>query len=405
MASSEEQRGATNLLAVLCPPLLLRTETNKKLWNEYAKNYAQQQQKAAAASSAASASASVASVPSEWVLDMASAVHRDAAQLEFLGDEWSDDASLTQSLNQFLLPYLGVNSLSEEEWAEAKQTEDRIRAEGAGVSHLPPSHLQSWIAEASSGSSGAGLVVAELGVGGGRIASRVYTHVQRLYCFDIATEMLEQAQASISRQWRRQQAAAAAAAAATAANSDGPAAVPPTDSAAATLAVSAPAPASAGVLSLPPHLSLHLLAAAPAFPSKYHGTCDLVYCFDVMPHIDLHTIHGYFESIRRMLKPNPPAEERSARRPRVFLHTANLCAPLGWDRFSKQTRYTAGGFYFLSPDIVRQLATQHGYRIIQESKWTSAYVAPKATADSAAALPRESNLYYQRDYLFVMERK
>lgn len=378
----------------------MRAETNKKLWNEYAKNYAAQQQKAAAASSAASS----ASAPSEWVLDMASHVHRNAAQLEFLGDEWSDDASLTQSLNQFLLPYLGVDSMSEEEWAEAKQTEERILATGTGVSHLPPSHLRSWIAAASSSSSSParGLVVAELGVGGGRIASRVYPHVQRLYCFDIAAEMLEQAQASISRQWKRQQAAAATA------NNDAATAVTPAASSTAVAADSGssatPAAASLSALSLPPPVSLHLLTAAPSFPSKYHGTCDVVYCFDVMPHVDLHTINGYFESIRHMLKPNPPPEERNAVRPRVFLHTANLCAPLGWERFSKQTRYTAGGFYFLSPDIVRQLALKHGYRIIQESQWTSAYSAPQSGV-SAATLPRESNLYYQRDYLFVMERR
>ena len=370
----------------------------------------------------------------------------------------SDDASLTQSLSHFLLPYLGVNSLSEAEWAEARSVEQRIASSAsssssggaeARVSHLPPSHLQ---ARCSTCSPRSGLVVAELGVGGGRVASRVYEHVQRLYCFDIAEGMLQQAQESIARKHARQQprqqqqqqsdATAKVDVAPNAASASPSAAAPapvPSSTTAAVVAAAASSSSSStssssSSSSLPGHVSFHLLVAAPAFPSRLHGLCDFVYCFDVLPHVDLHTIHAYFLSIKTLLRPNlTPAEEEQAKaqaqgkeqgqgkekdastpttrpRPRVFLHTANLCAPLGWDRFSKQSRYSAGGFYFLTPDAVRQMARRTGYRIIQESVWNdpappTAAAAPSASssASSASSSPPATNLYYQRDFLFVME--
>jgi len=72
----------------------------------------------------------------QWLERMAGHVGRHTAQLTHLGDEWSDDFSLRQSLEEFLMPYLSETS-----------------------------H------------------VAEIGVGGGRIASRVYSHVKSLHCF------------------------------------------------------------------------------------------------------------------------------------------------------------------------------------------------------------------------------
>ena len=72
---------------------------------------------------------------------------------------------------------------------------------------------------------------------------------------------------------------------------------------------------------------------------RYH----FIYSFDVFVHLDLHTIWSYMKTIHRMLLPNG----------KCFLSTSNLLAPLGWERFSTQDKYTVGGFYFTTPDAMR----------------------------------------------------
>ena len=184
-------------------------QTNRKLWNEYAKNYSEKrisskQPRAArtpiansSASAAACSSAipdavatpsSTSTTPAGWVKQMASAV-RAPSELEFLGDEWADEPSLRQALEEFLLPYIGVNRLPPEIWKEAEAVEKQCASTGGrGISYLPPSRL---------GFPGSDLVVAEVGVGGGRVAARVYEHVGHLYAMDIAEEMIRQAKESL----------------------------------------------------------------------------------------------------------------------------------------------------------------------------------------------------------------
>lgn len=60
----------------------------------------------------------------------------------------------------------------------------------------------------------------------------------------------------------------------------------------------------------------------PDVGHRWHGAFDLVVCFDVMVHMDLHTMYRYFRLIRAMLRPSGAA----------FVSTANLLAPLGWRR-------------------------------------------------------------------------
>ena len=86
----QESKGSTR--AACCDLTDWRSpdsDTNKKLWNTYAANYKEQHQTAATKESSTSAptASADAAAPSAWVLDMASHVQRDAAQLEFLGDE------------------------------------------------------------------------------------------------------------------------------------------------------------------------------------------------------------------------------------------------------------------------------------------------------------------------------
>jgi hypothetical protein len=451
---------------------LSNVDTNKKLWNEYARNYTAPAAPAPAdaavaaasrdSSSSSSSAGGVGDTAASWVLAMASQVSRGARELDCLGDEWSDPFSLQQSLAHFLFPYLGVDTLSEGEWDESAQVEARIAAGEKGlINHLPPTSLRKWIAASSeaaatsqatataaaataadlsaspaavalpsraSSPAPGSLVVAEIGVGGGRVASRVYAHVKQLHCFDIADAMLQQAQQALARKYAMDEANKAAS---TAAASVAPSAAAPVQSAAvsadgdasssavATGAVSAPSSSaqtgsSSGslLLSPPPNMSFTLLTSSPRMPPRYHGQCDFIYCFDVLPHVDLHTLSGYFRSLRALLRPNPSAEEKAtglvAHQPRVFLHTANLLAPLGWARFNKQSKGTAGGFFFHSPDIIAHLARQHGYNIVQQSRWTEEKEEPAGSDAPAAAPPSEAaapntNLYYQRDLLFVLE--
>ena len=109
---------------------------------------------------------------------------------------------------------------------------------------------------------------------------------------------------------------------------------------------------------------------------EFDGVYDFIYVFDVFVHFDLHTMWRYFEEMHRMLKPEGVA----------FISTANLLTPGGWTRFSRQSRFTVGGFYFVSPEIVRALIDKAGFRIIKEAD-----VDP-------------SNTYYNRDYLALITK-
>ena len=72
---------------------------------------------------------------------------------------------------------------------------------------------------------------------------------------------------------------------------------------------------------------------------------------------------------------------------KAFVSTANLLTPLGWDRFQKQSKYTVGGFYFITPDIVQKCAEESNLRIVKTSKVDMDH----------------ENVYYNRDYLIVLE--
>lgn len=166
-------------------------------------------------------------------------------------------------------------------------------------------------------------VVAEIGIGGGRIANIVAPKINKLVGFDVANEMLKKASFALSEHK----------------NID----------------------------------YVHLTSSK--FDSKYEKTFDMVYSFDVFVHLDLHNIWAYFKEIKKVLKDDG----------KVFIHTANLNTPGGWDRFKVQERYWPGGFYFITPQTINILAEKAGYRIIKNSEVD------------------ESNFYLNRDYLFVME--
>jgi len=170
----------------------------------------------------------------------------------------------------------------------------------------------------------AGSVAAEIGSGGGRVAIQVAPLVSELRCFDISEAMLAKAKHAL-----REHA----------------------------------------------NVSFTLLDE-PRFSPEFDSVYDFLYVFDVFVHFDLHTMWRYFEEMHRMLKPEGVA----------FISTANLLTPGGWTRFSRQSKFTVGGFYFVSPEIVRSLIEKAGFRIIKEAN-----VDP-------------SNTYYNRDYLALITK-
>jgi len=178
--------------------------------------------------------------------------------LEFLGDEWGRKADVEMILSDFIYPYITTETFA-----------------------------------------------AEIGVGGGRIASRIAGRVKELGCYDISQEMLKRGQAALSS-----------------------------------------------------HSNVRFeLLDGPKLPEDVTNTYDFVYSFDVFVHLDIHTIWKYFQEIARVLKPGA----------RAFLHTTNLDAPGGWEHFASQEAYSVASHYFISPEIVQIFARRSGLTIARES--------------------------------------
>ncbi len=282
-------------------------ETNKRLWDRYAQEW----------------EGSGSGTQSEWVQEMAARTaqtSKDPAASAsqppppptIVGEEWSSPVDLDEVVKDFITPYLRPDA-----------------------------------------------TVVEVGVGGGRVATRVLGHCAKLSCLDISAGMLSKAKALLLTKQQQQQQQH---------EQEG------TPAAATT------------------ELDFVLLNASTlplTYPARLHGTCDFVYCFDVLPHVDLHTMHQSIQQIRLLLKPGAKA----------FLSTANLLTPAGWRRFACQRKYTAGGFYFVSPDIVQCLLRQAGLKVIKTSSVPAGF---KELRDEDG--PAQGNLYYGRDFLVVVER-
>jgi ubiquinone/menaquinone biosynthesis C-methylase UbiE len=179
-------------------------EANRKVWNMYAKDW---------------------SPETEWVKKMAGNLGEEwtTENLSFIGDEWSDRASLLQVIDEFIAP---------------------------------------WISQESE--------VAEIGVGGGRVAVKIVARCRTMHCLDISTEMLKRARKSIS------------------------------------------------TVQLESHQSVHYHELVTnELPLDFSGKLDFIYSFDCLPHCDIHTIQAYLKEFMRALKPGCHA----------MIHTSNITAP------------------------------------------------------------------------------
>ena len=117
-------------------------------------------------------------------------------------------------------------------------------------------------------------------------------------------------------------------------------------------------------------------AGPRAYPPTMARGFDFVYCFDVMVHLDAHAMYRCLRRVESLLADGG----------RAFVSTANLKAPDGFARFEKQSKYSVGGFFFVTPETVRVLADRAGLAVVRES--------PEVPG----------NLLLERDFLVVFER-
>lgn len=326
--------------AIVNVPDTDNVSTNVKLWNAYATGW---------------------TPAAPWVQTMAAQVHRDAeTELPCIGCEWSDELSLKLVLREWFAPVI-----------------------------------------ASVGS--ANLKVAEVGSGGGRIATWLAGQeaTASLHCLDISVRMLEKCKAAIDATCGPETAARVKYTHLPTHDGvvDWPWAPELSASATATSSSASGAP-TAGVV------------ADPALIQQ--GTFDLIVCFDVLVHCDMHATYATLLAIAKMLR-RGSSEGRTSR---AIISTSNLLAPLGWQRFQSQKRGTPAGFCWTTPETVDLLVQKAGLAVVRRSWPPSARGgdheaaagagggAPMLEGDvraDASASTTTGNVYLDRDYLLVLQ--
>ena len=183
---------------------------------------------------------------------------RETVSGDVLGEEWGSRAWVSEVLDQFVFPYVSADS-----------------------------------------------TVAEIGVGGARIATQVAPRVGAFYGLDVSKGMLHKARRML-------------------ADYD--------------------------------NVSLVRLKR-PESPPWLRGRVDFVYAFDVFVHFDLHTTWKYVGLMDELLRPGG----------RALVHVASLKSPLGWERFSHQKAFSVGGLYWQCPELVEIMADHAGFVKVAES--------------------------------------
>jgi 2-polyprenyl-3-methyl-5-hydroxy-6-metoxy-1,4-benzoquinol methylase len=166
-------------------------------------------------------------------------------------------------------------------------------------------------------------VVGELGSGGGRLAVRVGPRVKELHCLDISEEMLRRAGAAMRDQ---------------------------------------------------PNVRFHLMTSQQLPDSL--PRFDFMYAFDVLVHLDLHSIWAYLNQLVAGVRVGG----------HVLVHTTNLLTDPGWARFAGQPAYTIRGHYFVCPQLVDALLAHLPVEVVLRST------------------PGSGNFYEDRDDLVVLRR-
>ncbi|MBW4574225.1 MAG: class I SAM-dependent methyltransferase [Aphanothece sp. CMT-3BRIN-NPC111] len=148
-------------------------------------------------------------------------------------------------------------------------------------------------------------VVAEVGVGGGRLAVKAVEKVRELYCFDISEEMLKKARESLDNYSQ---------------------------------------------------VKL-ILMKKPQFEEEFYGKFDFVYSFDVFVHFDLISIWHSLNEIYKILRCNG----------RALIHTTNITIPIGGKRFEVQKNDGERLYFQTSPEAIKSLIAKLNMKVIKES--------------------------------------
>eukprot|EP00968_Pinguiococcus_pyrenoidosus_P011499 scaffold926_cov248-Pinguiococcus_pyrenoidosus.AAC.12 len=182
---------------------------------------------------------------------------------------------------------------------------------------------------------------AEVGCGGGRLAVRVAPLLRHLHCIDISPKMLQRCKAACDE---------------------------------AEL----------------PNASFRLLENLEGLGSVLDacGPLDFIYCFDVLVHSDLHVIHSYLQAFYAALQPGGL----------LFVSVADVTSEAGYERFSKQAKFTVGGFYFVCPEILRSFLSRIGFAVVTDC----VNRRRRDTAQNASDF--KENIYYERDYLLLCRK-
>ena len=227
----------------------------------------------------------------------------------------------------------------------ASNREEAVELDAVGDEWAPRAHTARVVEEWILCEVDASTAAVEIGSGGGRVAALVAPRVASLACCDVSSKMLEKAKERLAST------EGAGAASFHLVHGDG-------DKGDAGFSDDAPR----------------------AYPARMARAFDFVYCFDVMVHMDAHAMFRCLKRIESLLKDDGKS--------RAFVSTANLKAPDGFARFEKQSKYSVGGFFFVTPETVRVLADRAGLAVVRELREADA-----------------SNTYYNRDYLAILERK
>ena len=107
------------------------------------------------------------------------------------------------------------------------------------------------------------------------------------------------------------------------------------------------------------------------------NSLTFIYCFDVLPHCELHVIYCYLLEIKRTLKAGG----------RAFISTADITSDGGFQRFQAQRCGSVGGFCFCSPEAVLHLVKKTGLVVLKIGE------------------RRATNTYLNRDFLLVVEKQ
>lgn len=239
-----------------------------------------------------------------WVAKMASNVGM-SDNLEVLGDEWAPRAHTNEIIENFILPY------------------------------------------------SKGLRVAEIGVGGGRIARAVANLSLEFHAYDVSSRMLERTRHVL------------------------------TSTACLQSQTKSVKISNNSVFRFDNQLETLVTFTLLTADNQSLGGIekesyfDFIYSFDVLPHVDLHVLFQYLKEFHRTLKPGG----------KCFISTADITSEGGWARFMAQRGATVGGFCFTSPEAVLFLVEKAGFHVLHRAE------------------RRPDNVYLHRDLLLVLEKQ